>query len=917
MLESFIKFGFSAGVLDPKLHGRGDLKNYDLGLAEARNWCVDYLGGLFTRPGTEFRDYASGGTSGNCRLIPFQFNNDLANTYLIVISPQSIRFMQDGDYVLESTKTISNLAATITVSSHGYSNDQWVKILGQTYVVANATTSTFTLVDFFGNTVDLSGTGATSVARVYRLDSPYSEADLPLLKYSQDGDVIYLNHPTYAERKLTRVAADNWTIATTDYIGYDTVVTGVTCNPSTTGAAGMAYAVTIVNRDGLEGPLGPDGFFVEIDSVDFTATAGHATISWNRNSEAAYYNVYRSLIIPDGDDANIGMDLGFIGSTETSVFTDNNIVPDFTRTPLERTNPFARLGIVAAPITNAGTGYDPNVAEVDSSGGGTGFSAIPVIVDGLVRAIKILDPGQNYSSPSVTVDPNGGGGSGAVALTETSPASGIYPSCGAKVQQRRVRGGTINSPLGIFGSRIGEPDSYATSNSGLASDPYILVLDAETQTPIRHIVASTEGFFAFCDDGVFLVRGIDDNAITVTSAKSAIQTAQGSAHLPPIKIDREVLYLSSEYDSVHAIGPSNLPTYFTTVDRSVLSSHYFDEDNRLVSWTWAKAPHKLIWAAREDGTFLSCAYLANQEVYAWTNHSTAGYVREVTSIRENGADRVYAIVDREVNGTTVRLIERLALQEPETEEDMWAVDSGVRSALTYPAAGITVSALSGEITVTASSSIFSAGDVGKAFRAGGGRGTVLSSPAATQLIVELDVDILQPIPELSTRSFAAGEWSLTEKFSSFSGLQHLEGQTVEVLADGAEVETAVVTDGAISLVAPASYVVAGLGFTGRFKTLPPSISGAVLEGREKNVKGLAVRLLKARGLEFGDGAGDVTYPLPTRSYETYGVAPAFKSGLHEISIRSGYDLDGSITCVKTGPQSAMVLGLVLETDIEG
>jgi hypothetical protein len=854
--QDLIKFGFSAGVLDPKLHGRGDLRNYDLGLAEGRNWCVDYLGGAFTRPGTEYRETAFGDVDLPARLIPFQFNNDIANTYLILIANTEIYFLQDGNYVLN---------------------------LGVPYTIA----------------------------------SPYAAADLPLLKYSQDGDVIYLNHPTYAERKLTRISATNWTIGETSFVSYSATTSSVVGNPSSAGTAGMVFAVTPVNSDGFEGVLGADSFEIESLSVDYTSVAGHFSLAWSRIAGAVSYNIYRSLIIPSGTEAHVGMDLGFVGSSQGAGFVDNNIVPDFTRSPPEYDNPFAPGAIEYIHVTAAGSGYDGNFATVSvSGGGGSGFVGIPIVSSGAVIGVKILNPGSGYVSPTVTINPNGFG-SGATATAVARAAFGTYPSCAAKVQQRRVRAGTNNNPLGIYGSRIGEPDAYNSSNVGLASDPYILTIDAETQTPIRHLMTSTEGFFAFCDDGVFLVRGVDDSAITITSAKSSSQTADGAAHVRPLKIDREILYLTTEFDAIQAIGPSNLPTYFTTTDRSVLSSHYFDADNAVNSLTWAKAPHRLIWASREDGTFLSCAYIAVQEVFAWTDHTTAGKVSQFVTIRENGYDRVYCLVERNIDGTRTRFIERLSLQEPETEEDMWAVDSGVRSPLTYPAASLTVSGLSGLITITAGSGIFSAGDVGKAFRAGGGRGQVTTHLSATQLEVQLDIDIRQPIPELSTRTFASGEWSLTPLFSTFSGLDHLEGQVVEILADGAVVANQTVVGGEITLEEPASYVLAGLGFTSRLKTLPISISGTVLEGKEKAVRNLAVRLFKARGLRFGDSVGDITYPLPQRNYETYGVAPSFKSGMYEVSIRAGFELDGSVVIDKEGPQSASVLGLVMGVEIEG
>lgn len=44
--------------------------------------------------------------------------------------------------------------------------------------------------------------------------TPYSLAEAKQLDWTQNADVMYLTHPSYAPRKLTRVAADNFTVAT-------------------------------------------------------------------------------------------------------------------------------------------------------------------------------------------------------------------------------------------------------------------------------------------------------------------------------------------------------------------------------------------------------------------------------------------------------------------------------------------------------------------------------------------------------------------------------------------------------------------------------------------------------------------------------------------------------------------------------
>lgn len=51
----------------------------------------------------------------------------------------------------------------------------------------------------------------------YEISSPYGEADLSRLKFAQLGDIMYIAHPDYKPRKLSRLGSTNWTLAEVDY----------------------------------------------------------------------------------------------------------------------------------------------------------------------------------------------------------------------------------------------------------------------------------------------------------------------------------------------------------------------------------------------------------------------------------------------------------------------------------------------------------------------------------------------------------------------------------------------------------------------------------------------------------------------------------------------------------------------------
>lgn len=52
----------------------------------------------------------------------------------------------------------------------------------------------------------------------YEVVSPYAAADLFQLKFTQSADVLYVTHPSYAPRKITRTGHINWTVTEIDFL---------------------------------------------------------------------------------------------------------------------------------------------------------------------------------------------------------------------------------------------------------------------------------------------------------------------------------------------------------------------------------------------------------------------------------------------------------------------------------------------------------------------------------------------------------------------------------------------------------------------------------------------------------------------------------------------------------------------------
>jgi hypothetical protein len=99
----------------------------------------------------------------------------------------------------------------------------------------------------------------------------------------------------------------------------------------------------------------------------------------------------------------------------------------------------------------------------------------------------------------------------------------------------------------------------------------------------------------------------------------------------------------------------------------------------------------------------------------------------------------------------------------------------------------------------------------------------------------------------------------------WSGLDHLEGQTVTVVADAATVEIALVVAGQITLSAPATEVTVGLAYTHIVEPLPPATSsttGRTQEPLYRPVR-LVLRVIETSSLRVDTGSGPRDLLFPT------------------------------------------------------
>lgn len=86
-----------------------------------------------------------------------------------------------------------------------------------------------------------------STPRVYEINSPYTEAQLRAIKFTQSADILYLVHPSHKPKQLNRLGASRWTITDLDFKDgpFNTINVDASKTLTTSAAGALGTAVTV------------------------------------------------------------------------------------------------------------------------------------------------------------------------------------------------------------------------------------------------------------------------------------------------------------------------------------------------------------------------------------------------------------------------------------------------------------------------------------------------------------------------------------------------------------------------------------------------------------------------------------------------------------------------------------------------
>lgn len=891
---------FAGGEVSPEMQGRIDDNHYQTGAALIKNFWVLPQGPVVNRPGTNFiREAKYSGTGVVApRLIPFTFST--TQTMVLEFGWNYIRFHTAGATLLFSVPAAYNGATNYVVGDLVTSGGNYYYCKANT--VGNIPPN---FLYWYPLPAD----------RTYEIPSPYAAADVADIHYVQSNDVLTLVHPSYPPQELRRLGATKWTLTPITFASTIGVPTGVAV-AATAGEAFTISAITVASPGVLTTPS--NSGFAAGESVYISGVTGITGIPTGFyvvntcTTTSITLKSYDTGAIINTSGSPYTVNSGKIQSS-TRIFDINNF---YVVTAVGTQNGQSAQSAAASAINNLNVNGAYNTITWAAVAGATRYNVYKRQsgLYGYIGQTDALAFTDNNIAPDLGTTP---------PITDpvfTSP--GNYPGAVSYFEQRRVFAGTTNSPQQMWFTRSGTESDMTYSIPTVDTDRVSIAVAAREANTIRHIVPMTQ-LVLMTSAAEWRVSPVNSDAITPTTISVRPQAYVGANNVQPQIVNNSVVYCAARGGHVRELGYSWQANGYVTGDLSIRASHLFD--NLLLSdLAFAKAPQQILWFISSNGKLLGLTYTPEQQIGAWHQHDTVGLFKSVCAVAEGEEDAVYVVVRRKILGTDEDYIERFATRKLTDVKLSVFTDSS----LTYNGTnnGIFTVALSGgtgnwdsgqPLTLTCSNAIFQfpvgtdLNDVIVITDASTGieyRCTITGTTSTTvaQVVVDKAIPVSLRGSLRSTYSFAR---------TSVSGLSHLEGQTVSILADGAVVPQQVVTSGTVTVPRAASIITVGLPYTSDLQTLPMSMNTEGFgQGRMKNVNRAWLRVVQSSGIFVGPDAAHLV-EAKQRTTEPYGSPPALQTAELQIVLTPTWADNGQIYVRQRDPLPLTIIGLTLEVSV--
>lgn len=741
------------------------------------------------------------------------------------------------------------------------------------YKVANKNDDDFEITDVDDTNIDGSAFTAYSSGgvanKIFEIVSPYTTAQLDGVQYSQSDTTMFLVHADVSPRTLVRTTDTDWTTEELVFLPPPTFQSGfepdATLTPSattgtsinftagsavflpgdvgrqinnnSTGEVGRASIIaftstTVVICDIIEDFTNTDAIasgdwkmdLSPIVDLEFDASAAGAIVNIRSEYSAGSLGTRLSITAVTKADPGVvttasshGLANGesvqiqdIIGMTQINdkIFTVDNVTATTFELKGENTTAYTTYGsggIVRQKLDDLALGAfrSDDVGSYILANGGV-LQIITVAASDDVDAEIIKSMNDKATTGNWSLE------------TPTWTAARGYPNAVGIHQQRLWLGKAQN----LKGSEIGILEGFGAGPDD--EDSVDVDIESNEANQISWIRAGRDLVVGTTGEELTLESG-SSSAINPTNVRSTPRTRQGSTNQQVSKIGDEIIFVDSPgNDLISFRYDFNIDGYRDT-NLMFLAEHLPKAGSGIKETSYAKSPDTLLYSVLNNGTMLVSVYDRSLKVIGTTVYTTYGDFKRVKVLSTPTVDQVWVIVERVINGSTKKFVELYVDGDGTNDVDGFS-DSYLTLSNPLVITDVTVA---NPAVVTSASHGLSDGDTvtikdlvnpelndldsTKTNMTGLNNGiyTVANKTASTFELTATDTS--------GFNAYGSGG-NAFERVTSITGLDHLEGQTVQVKGDGAAQTDQTVTSGAITITA-AGEVVVGLKYLTTIKTL--------------------------------------------------------------------------------------------------
>lgn len=666
---------FSGGELAPALHARTDTSKYQNGAETIRNMTIMRSGGVQNRPGFELIDEVLD-SSKEVRIFPFILSNQ--NSFVFEFGEETLRVFKDGAKVTK----LWHAVVAVTNANPCYVTVQNPGIDPQDFALIEGSIVTFQGLE---GTTELNGNSY----KIKNITHPgsveyllnFSLTNLAGTDINSSAYGVFVENSTarlQAASAITGISKANPCVLVIDGNGYqpgdeiavDDIVGMTELNGrSFRVSASTVGTVTIEYLDGTP-----------VDSTNFTTYVSGGTTD-------------RVLLLPTPYQEDELVQLQFSQDRSILVIAHATYVPKqvtyYADDDFGITNHRTSGGISSPTILtlsgSPGSGYEYVVTAIDAFTGeespaslsastatagaktlewtapslGTVrlynvykkvAGAISAGIYGLVGSTDDTEFIDNNFDPDLTINPP--------FERDILDVAGDYPSVVGTYQTRRLFGASVNAPETTWASRINSPTSFQLPTPIADDDPVTFTLAGPQYSQIRHFV-NAGSLVLLTNSGEWAHNGDQSGALTPSSTSNVKQyDFNGASLVRPVVAGGVVIFVQANGSIPRSFGAEIQADGYRGTDLSTFSTHLFD-DYTLAALAFQRVPNPIVWAVRSDGVLLGMTYLREHEIWGWHRHDSEGTFKDVCVVPEGKEDRLYAVVEREIDGVTKKYIERM------------------------------------------------------------------------------------------------------------------------------------------------------------------------------------------------------------------------------------------------------------------